>query len=114
MSRINDFLRKSNSEYRKYVKTGDLDYLAQAGEKLWLVFNLLIEKLTGKKIRSHKMMKKELMNLNDKYLWQTHDNAFRLHQFFYGGWTEDPEDESNLYLDTLTRIETIMRKSTAI
>ena len=108
--RINSFIKKSENEFKKYQKTKDLDYLAQAGEKLWNIYNMLIEELIKKKIRSHQQMKGILFKLDDRYLWDTHDKAFNLHKFFYGGYTDNPKDEADLYQDVLVRIKVIKNK----
>jgi len=72
MDRITSFMRKSQVEYRKYKKTNDSDYLAQAGEKLWNALLHLIEKKVGKKLRSFSDVKKAVSDIYQ----QTGDNTF--------------------------------------
>jgi hypothetical protein len=103
--RIKSFLMKSRAEYRRYKKTGDEDYLAQAGEKLWNVMSLLVQERAGKKITSYGDMQKEVARLYStgatSTLLITFKNAYDLHKFFYRGWTDDIREIEGLYEETL-------------
>lgn len=104
MDRMTGFLRKAEQEFRRYKKTNDDQYLAQAGEKLWNVFNIFVQEKVGYKITNYGAMKKAVTELYGKAksntLLITFDNAYQLHIFFYRGWTDDINDVEQLYIET--------------
>ena len=50
-SEYGSFLNKSRSQLATYKKSGDVESLAQSGEKLWNAFNLLVQKKVGRPVR---------------------------------------------------------------
>lgn len=104
MTRIGGFLKKAEHEFKRYKRTGDDQYLAQAGEKLWNVFNLFVQEKSGRKITNYGALKKAITELYSKgksnTLLITFKNAYDLHIFFYRGWTEDIKDVEQLYIET--------------
>ena len=103
--RIKSFLVKSQAEFRRYKQTGDSDYLAQAGEKLWNVMSLFVQERAGKKITSFGGMRDAVAKLYaagaTDTLLTTFRNAYDLHKFFYRGWTDDIHEVEGLYVETL-------------
>ena len=104
LRRYKTFLRASEKEYEKYRATKQEENIAQAGEKLWNSFNMLIEHISGKKIRSFKQVQKESQNLDtkhsDRIFTDAFENAYKLHIFFYRGWTEDISEIASLFVKT--------------
>ena len=114
MKRIKSFLNKSEVEYRKYLKTKDLDVLAQAGEKLWNVCSLVIQKISRKRLRSYVETKKAANDLTFKHddflIAETFLDCYKLHRFFYKGWVDDTNEIKNLYLRSLRGVKVIIAR----
>lgn len=94
--RIKNFYKMAQKEFRKfeYSKDRDLsaDNLAEAGEKLWNVYNMLVEVVTSHPIRNEKELRKEIQSFGIKtgdfslaYLYR---DVYELHQYFYRGHAE--------------------------
>jgi hypothetical protein len=88
-----DFLAKSRSQLAAYKKSGDVESLAQSGEKLWNAFNLLVQKKVGRPVRNFAAFKQAVSELYQKtgsdLLLRSSTKAYNLHVFFYRGYTED-------------------------
>jgi hypothetical protein len=111
MDRMSGFADKSEAEFKRYESTGDDQYLAQAGEKLWNVFNLYVQKKIGRKVTNYGAMKKAVAELysqgGSNLLLTTFKNAYDLHIFFYRGWTEDINEIVELYHETRNGMKTL-------
>lgn len=103
-ARMKSFLKKSEAEYNKYKTTKDDVYLAQAGEKLWNIFNMYVQEKVGRKITNYGALKKAVSELfasgGTNNLLTTFKNTYDLHVFFYRGWTEDINEIDELYLES--------------
>ena len=101
-------MQKSKEEFKKFKTTGQTVYLAQAGEKLWNAFNILIELKLKRKTKSFADLKKATGILYQKTwdtLWlDTFQHAYDLHRFFYRGWTDDEDEIVHLFQNTYTRL----------
>ena len=106
--RFNVYFRKAKEEFKKYERTKQIIFLAQASEKLWNAFNLLIESKLSRRIRSFKDLRNGVSELYAKTglkLWiNTFENAYSLHKFFYRGWTDEEGEVKNLFQNTLNEI----------
>jgi len=111
VARYRRFLGAADKEYGKYEKTKNEDFLAEAGEKLWNAFQMLMETLSGKKIRSYGDLKKVLVDYtNDDVVIETQQKVYRLHVFFYRGWTEDITEISDAFLMASANMVIIEKK----
>jgi hypothetical protein len=112
--RISKFLHLSRKEFEEYTKTNDINHLAQAGEKLWNAFSMLVEKIIGKKISRFKELKEAVFDIYkerlDKTILITFENAYDLHRFFYKGWTEDITIEEEQYKLVYDLIELLRKR----
>lgn len=111
--RVSSFLKKSKSEFKKYQETGDVDYLAQAGEKLWNVFNMMVSLHTNKSIKTLGQLRKEVGkifgNTGNRLVYNLFIDTYELHVYFYRGHA-DTLDEEARYINTLHGIE-ILKKT---
>lgn len=103
--------KKAEKELEKYRKTRDIDYLAQSGEKIWLAYTLLIEKITNKKIKNFASLRSQVVSLSidDDFVFETFRKAYQLHKFFYRGWTENEREIERLAVNTLKSLEVLKR-----
>jgi hypothetical protein len=112
--RISQFLHLSSKEFEEYTKTNDINHLAQAGEKLWNVFSMLVEKIIGKKISRFKELKEAVFSIYrerlDRIVLTAFENAYDLHKFFYRGWTEDITIEEEQYKFVYDLIELLRKR----
>jgi hypothetical protein len=112
--RISQFLRLSKKEFEEYVKTNDINRLAQAGEKLWNAFSMLVEMIVGRKISRFKELKDAVFDIYKERLDRTvliaFENAYSLHRFFYKGWTEDIGIEEEQYKLVYDLIELLRKR----
>lgn len=104
MSRVKEFMALANKEYSAWKKSKDINRLAEAGEKLWNVFNMLIQDKWGKPIHNYGTLRKAVSDLYNKgmskTLFTTFENAYQLHKFFYQGWTDDNAEIDELFIET--------------
>lgn len=104
MSRVKEFMALANKEYNVWKKSKDINRLAEAGEKLWNAFNMLVQDKWGKPIHNYGTLKKAVSDLYAKgksnTILTTFDNAYKLHVFFYRGWTEDDAEIDELFIET--------------
>ncbi len=114
-ARIKNFYKLSQIEYNKYKNSKDKDlegsdHLAEAGEKLWNVYNMLCEYITKQKIRNEKQLRNELTKYSNKTgdykLASMYRNAYELHIYFYRGhanteFEEEIFNELNMELGKL-------------
>lgn len=111
--RISSFIKKSKEEFKKYEETDDEDYLAQAGEKLWNVFNMMIAKHTNKSIKSFGMLRREVGMIfgktGNRLVFDLFEDTYELHKYFYRGHA-DVLDEETRYKNSLYGIE-ILKKT---
>lgn len=111
--RITAFIKMSQAEYQKFKGTGDDNHLAQAGEKLWNAFGMIVEKIVKKKVKKFRELKNAVFEIYSQYMDSsvllTFENAYDLHKFFYRGWTEDISIEEEQYKLVADLIE-ILRK----
>jgi len=112
--RLYSFLKESEREYHKYKRTKNITIFAQAGEKLWCAFNILLEEISHKKIQNFKTVKnvvKEIaINNDDSIVLQLFNDLYALHVFFYRGWTEDITIEEDKYISSLALIRATMKR----
>jgi len=110
-SRLKTITKKAEEELERYRKTKDMDHLAQSGEKIWLAYNLLIEKIANKKINRFSQLKSEVvsLSLDDDFVFETFRKAYQLHKFFYRGWTENEKEIERLVINTLKSLEVLKR-----
>ena len=106
--RFKTYIQKAKEEFKKYISTKQDVYLAQAGEKLWNAYNILVEIKLKKKIRSFRDMRNGVSQLYAKTglkLWiDTFEDAYTLHRFFYRGWTDDEDEIVKLFENTYNEI----------
>jgi hypothetical protein len=92
-SGYSSFLDKSRSQLASYKKSGDVESLAQSGEKLWNAFNLLVQKKVGYPVRNYSAFQKAVSELYQRtgsdLLLRSASKAYNLHVFFYRGYTEN-------------------------
>lgn len=102
------WISQSIVEYNKYKKTNELENLAQAGEKVWNAFNIIIQNKVKRKIRSYGEMKivvgKLFQETGSELLLTVKKDAYDLHVFFYQGWTDDPTEIEELYIKTKNNV----------
>lgn len=111
-SRLKRITKKAEEELKIYEKTNDFDHLAQGGEKIWLAYNLLIEKIINKKINRFSQLKSAVISLSidDDFIFETFRKAYQLHKFFYREWTENEREIERLAANTLKSLE-VLKKS---
>ena len=113
MTRINSYLQRSKAEFKQYQSNKQDIYLAQAGEKLWNVFNMLAEQIIKNKINSFPKLKKAVAEIyadtGSDLILQTFTKAYELHRYFYGSWTDSPSDVEHQYKETLQMIEILIK-----
>lgn len=111
--RISSFLKKSKSEFKRYQETGDVDYLAQAGEKLWNIFNMMMSKHSGKQVRNFKELRRIVGKIfgetGNRLVYDLFLDTYELHKYFYRGHGETSDEEVR-YTNSLHGIE-ILKKS---
>jgi len=111
--RFRTFMSASEREFRCYQTTKQDEPLAQAGEKLWNAFNILVEIITKKKIHSFQQIKNASQNLyiqhNDAKFQEAFAGAYDLHKFFYG-WTADLSEIESEYIKVRALMIEIARK----
>ena len=111
--RIKNFYMLAQNEYEIFIKSDDKDlasdHLAEAGEKLWNIYNMLVEKITKRKIRNERMLKKALedyfIKTNNDSLLLIYNDAYELHKYFYRGHG-NTYDENDIY----NRVNTVINK----
>ncbi len=103
-AKLNSYLKEAKQEYAGYKKTGDTTRLAEAGEELWGAFNYLMELRVQKSLKTAKEVIEATYASHDNTLIGIYQNAFALHQFFYG-WTDRIEDIERAYQTTEKGIE---------
>ena len=86
LTRIKNFYKLAQIEYNKYKNSKDkdlegADHLAEAGEKLWNVYNMLCEYITKQKIRNEKQLRNELTKYSNLLTLKNHNLFFFLFQF---------------------------------
>jgi len=111
--RIDKFMTQAWKEFSKYKKTKDTTYLAQAGEKLWNCFNMIVERIVKHKIEKFADLKDAVFDIqkkfNDRMVYLIFMDLYDLHKFFYRGWTEDISIEEEQFLRNYYMLQT-MRK----
>jgi hypothetical protein len=104
VSRIKEFWVGSQREFKRFESTQSDEALAQAGEKLWNVFNMWVQQEVGHPVRNFGSLKKAVSELYSKgksdVILTTFKNAYDLHKYFYRGWTEDVNEIVELYHET--------------
>jgi hypothetical protein len=100
------WLNESISEYNTYKKTGKGIKLAQAGEKLWNVFTLYLDKKYGKEFTKYKDIKD--ISEKDPEAKKIFDDAYWLHIFFYRGYTDDPRIEEGKFIKARDRLKKVV------
>jgi len=96
IDRINEFLLQSKSEYRKFRRTKNEVFLAQAGEKVWVVTQQIIEGIYGRPIHNHDGYRFAINNLRINKLTELYVSAEPLHTYFYEGHMSTFTVESHL------------------
>ena len=108
--RLKTFLQQAQKEIKQYESVHQTIYLAQAGEKLWNAFNIIIALKSKEKIRSHKDLREAVAKLyaktGQRVFIEGYESAYELHKFFYRGWTSDIDDIYNkcLYVYSLIKV----------
>jgi hypothetical protein len=104
LNRIKEFWVASGREFKRFESTNSDEALAQAGEKLWNVFNMWVQDEVGYPVRNYGVLKKAVSELYAKgksdILLTTFKNAYDLHKYFYRGWTDDVSEVVELYNET--------------
>lgn len=88
---IESYISHAKEEYNAYKKEKDTTKLKEAGEKLWAAFNDLMELKADKNLNTAKEVRDAVYATQDNVLISLYNEAFSLHQFFYG-WTDRIED----------------------
>lgn len=105
---IHGFLDKSRREFAEYKRTGDIEVLAQSGEKVWNAFGLMIGRKIGRRIKNYGDLRGAVSELahrtGNPKVESTFHKAYSLHIFFYGGWTEDVKEIESDLLDSQMNI----------
>ena len=88
--RLKNTLARASEEINKFDKTKNPLHLEQAGEKIWLAFNVFVQGKFKKKVKSFTDLKKVVFDSRDPFLIDVFNEAYNLHRFFYQGFrTED-------------------------
>ena len=87
LKRIGIFIHHAEGELGKYRMNNQEIHLQQASEKMWGAYNLLIEHMSGREIRSPAIIKQKSWAFIDsgKLSKKLYNNADGLHSYFYEG-----------------------------
>jgi len=112
-ARLRTFLQAAKKEYARYKSTRQEVYLAQAGEKLWNAYNMLLSIIAKTKIYNWKTAEKVSGELAVKYrdsnFIDVFADTFELHKYFYRGHGKTEDEERRLVL-SFELMEKIMKK----
>jgi hypothetical protein len=109
MNRLKEFWIGSQREFKRFESTKSDEALAQAGEKLWNVFNIWVQEEVGYPVRNFGVLKKAVSELysvgKTDTLLTTFKNAYDLHKYFYRGWSDDPNEVVETYNETVNGLK---------
>jgi len=113
--KANKFIELSEKEYEKYKKTGEAEYLAQAGEKLWNAFKIWLKERTKKDIKKHAEVEDRIKDIYkkegyDEKLWEIYYRLYKLHLFFYTGEISSLDEAEAHYKNALRLLERAIKE----
>ena len=107
-SEIKKLLEQSKKEYANYLKHGEEDALAEAGNLLWECFRANIAQITNIKIDNIKALKSAVAQMEEP-VNQLFFRCYHFHSWYSGGGVPNNfEAEKKIYIESFKSVEKIV------
>ncbi len=106
---IKKLLEQSKIEYMNYLKEGEEDALAEAGELLWDCFRANISQATNTKIDNINALMASVAKMGEPFT-QLFYHCYHFHSWYSGGGKPNNfEAEKKIYIESFKSVEKILK-----